>query len=156
MKLDEKIKTNHFSSIFTVSWFLNFFIWIKDTRNQHKRNDSLCSRTFNKFGTEIQFPLLFTKLDSVFASGPGDRGSIPGRVIPNTQKEWYLISLCLTLSLIRYVSRVKWSNSRKGVAPFPTPRCSSYWKGSLRVTLNYGRQFYLLILLCLVWSIDCI
>ena len=28
--------------------------------------------------------------------------------------------------------------------PFPTPQCSSYRKGSLQVTLNYGRQLYLL------------
>ena len=28
------------------------------------------------------------------------------------------------------------------VAPFPTPRCSSYWKGSLRVPLDYNRQLY--------------
>ena len=26
------------------------------------------------------------KLDRVLANGPGDRGSIPGRVIPKTQK----------------------------------------------------------------------
>ena len=45
---------------------------------------------------------------------------------------------------LRYVSRVKWSNPGKGVAPSPTPRCSSYWKGSLLVTLDYGRQLYLL------------
>ena len=31
------------------------------------------------------------------------------------------------------------SNPRKGVASFTTPSCSSYWKGSLRVTLDYGR-----------------
>ena len=36
-------------------------------------------------------------------------------------KKWYLIPPCLTLSIIRYGSRVK-SNPRKGVAPFPTPR----------------------------------
>ena len=47
-------------------------------------------------------------------------------------KKWYLIPPCLTLSNIRYVSRVKWSNPGKGVAPFPTPQCSSYWKGSLK------------------------
>ena len=41
-------------------------------------------------------------------------------------KKWYLIPPCLTLSIIRYVSRVKWSNPGKGVASFPTPRCSSY------------------------------
>ena len=51
---------------------------------------------------------------------------------------------CLTLSIIRYVSRVKWSNPGKGVATSPTPRCCSYRKGSLRVTLDYGRQLYLL------------
>ena len=50
---------------------------------------------------------------------------------------------CLTLSIIRYVSRVKKSNPGKGVAPSPTPRCSSYRKGSLRVTLDYGHQLYL-------------
>ena len=59
--------------------------------------------------------------------------------------KWYLIPPCLTLSNIRYVSRVKWSNPWKEVAPSPTPRCSSYWKRSLRVALDYGRQFYLLM-----------
>ena len=68
----------------------------------------------------------------VFANSPGDQGSMTGRVIPNTQK-WYLMPPCLTLSIIRYVSRVKWINPRKGVAPSPTPRCSSYWKGSPRL-----------------------
>ena len=33
---------------------------------------------------------------------------------------------------------------QEGVAPSPTPWCSSYRKGSLRVTLDYGRQLYLL------------
>ena len=59
-----------------------------------------------------------------------------------SQVELYHVAL-LTLSIIRYGSRVKWSNPGKGVAPFPTPRCSSYWKGSLRVTLNKGHQLYL-------------
>ena len=47
-----------------------------------------------------------------FANGPG-------------LKKWYLIPPCLTLSIIRYVSRVKWSNPGKGVVPSPTPRYSS-------------------------------
>ena len=75
----------------------------------------------------------------VFANSPGDLSSIPGRVIPKTQK-WYLMPPCLTLSIVKYVSRVKWSNPGKGVTPSPTPWCSSYRKGSLRVTLDYGRQ----------------
>ena len=58
-------------------------------------------------------------------------------------KKWYLMSSCLTLNIIRYVSRVKWRNSRKGVAHFPKPWCSSYWKGNLRITLDYGYQIYL-------------
>ena len=49
---------------------------------------------------------------------------------------------CLTLSNIWYVSRVKWSNPGKGVASFPTPQCSSYWKRSLLVALDYGCQLY--------------
>ena len=82
----------------------------------------------------------------MFANGPGDQGSIPGRVIPKTFKKWYLIPTCLTLRIIIYVSKVKWSNPRKGVAPSPTPQYSSYWKGSLQVTLNYRRIFTFTIL----------
>ena len=51
----------------------------------------------------------------------------------------------LTLSIIRYGSRVKWSNPGEGVAPSQTPWCSSYRKGILRVTLDYGRQLYFLL-----------
>ena len=52
----------------------------------------------------------------VFTNGPGDLGSIPGRVIPKTQK------------MVLDGSRVKWSNPRKGVAPSPTPWCSKLLK----------------------------
>ena len=59
---------------------------------------------------------------------------------------WYVYASvdCLTLSNIRYVSRIKWSNRRKGVVPFHTPQCSSYRKGSFLVTLDNGRQLYFL------------
>ena len=77
----------------------------------------------------------------VFASGPGDLGSIPGRVIPKTQK------MVLDASLLNtqyYKVRIKGKveQSWEGVAPSPTLWCSSYRKGSLRVTLDYGRQLY--------------
>ena len=49
---------------------------------------------------------------------------------------------CLTLSIIRYMSRVNWSKLWEGVAPSLTPRCSSYWKGSLLVTLDYFTFFF--------------
>ena len=51
---------------------------------------------------------------------------------------------CLTQCNIMYASRVKWSNPGKGVAPYPTHQWSSYWKGSLLVTVGYGRRLYLL------------
>ena len=62
-------------------------------------------------------------------------------------KKWYLIPPCLTLSNIRYVSRVKWSNPGKRVAPSSPLYCSSYWKGSFTVALDYGCQLYLLLYL---------
>ena len=77
----------------------------------------------------------------VFANGPGDLGSIPGRVIPKSQKMVLDASL---LNTQHYKVRIKGKveQSREGVAPSPTHWCSSYRKGSLRVTLDYGRQLY--------------
>ena len=45
----------------------------------------------------------------MFDNGPGDLGSVSGHVIPKTLK-WYLIPPYLTLSNMRFLSRVKWSN----------------------------------------------
>ena len=81
----------------------------------------------------------------VFANGPGDLGSISRSSHTKDSKKWYLMPPCLTLSIIRYGLRVKWRNPGKGVAPSPTLWCSSYRKGSLRVTLDNDRQLYLLI-----------
>ena len=68
--------------------------------------------------------------------------------------KWYLIPPCFTLSIIRYVSRVKWSNPGKEVAPSSTPQCSSYWIGSLLVALDYGRQLYYLLYLLLLYQLQ--
>ena len=89
----------------------------------------------------------------VFANGPGDLGSIPGRVIPKTQKMVLDASL---LNTQHYKVRIKGKvgQSREGVAPSPTPWCSSYRKGSLQVTLDYGRQLYLFILARVCYVID--
>ena len=54
----------------------------------------------------------------VFANGPGDRSSIPGRVIPKTLKMVHDTSL-LTLSNIRYVSgKVEQSRERSSAYPY--------------------------------------
>ena len=56
---------------------------------------------------------------------------------------------CLALSIIRYGSRVKWSNPGKGVAPSPTPWCRKLSKrepsGHPRLwstTYNYNNTSY--------------
>ena len=79
----------------------------------------------------------------VFANEPGDLGSVPGRVIPKNLKMVLDTSL---LNTQQYKVRIKdkCSNPGKEVAPSPTPRCSSYGKGSLLVALDYGRHLYLL------------
>ena len=48
------------------------------------------------------------------------------------------------LNTQQYKVRIKGKvgNPGKGVAPSPTPRCSSYWKESLLVALDEGRQLY--------------
>ena len=75
----------------------------------------------------------------VLVNGPGDLGSIPGRVILKT------FNMVLDTSLLNTQQyKVKWGNSGKGVAPSPKLRCSSYWKGSLLVALDYGNQLYFL------------
>ena len=56
---------------------------------------------------------------------------------------WYLMPLCLTLSIKRYASRVKWINPESEVASFLTHQCSSYWKVSLWVTLDSCPHLFL-------------
>ena len=79
----------------------------------------------------------------VFANGSGDQGSIPGRVIPKTKKKMVLDASLLNTQHYKVWIKGKVEQPREGVAPSHTPWCSSYRKGSLRVTLDYGRQLYL-------------
>ena len=57
----------------------------------------------------------------VFANGPGDRGSILGRVIPKTQKMVLVIFLHYKVDI-----KGKRSKPGEGIASSPTSRCSSY------------------------------
>ena len=77
----------------------------------------------------------------VFANGPGDRGSIPGCVIPKTQKMLLDASL-LNIQQYKVGITGKVEQSREGVAPSPTRQCSSYRKGSLRVITDLRRRLY--------------
>ena len=52
--------------------------------------------------------------------------------------------MVLDASLLNTQHYKAWVNPGKGVAPSPTPWCSSSWKESLWVTLDYSRQLYLL------------
>ena len=56
----------------------------------------------------------------VFANGPGGWVSIPGRVIPKTQK---MVLVATLLNTQHYKVRIKskWSNPGNGVVPSPTP-----------------------------------
>ena len=74
--------------------------------------------------------------------GLGVRVFANGRVIPKTQKMVLDASL---LNTQHYKVRIKGKveQSREGVAPSPTHWCSSYRKGSLRVTLDYGHQLFI-------------
>ena len=61
--------------------------------------------------------LLLIVIGRVFANCPGDWGSIPGRVIPKTQK-WYLMPLWLTFSILNICIKGKWSKERSSTLPY--------------------------------------
>ena len=70
----------------------------------------------------------------MFANGPGDPGSIPGRIIPKTLKMVLDTSLLNTQQYkVHIEGKVEQSRERSS---------SNYCKGSLQVTFDYGRQLY--------------
>ena len=77
------------------------------TRHDH------CGYSMKKLTSDV---LLKTLIHGV--NGQWDRSSILGRVIPKAQK-WYLTPPCLTLSIIRYVSREKSSHPGEKSSTFP-------------------------------------
>ena len=78
-------------------------------------------------GLYVYINQLISLVGRVLANGLGNLGSIPGRVTPKTLKI-VLGNPYLTLSNIRYVSKIKWSNLGEGVAPSPTPQFSKLLK----------------------------
>ena len=78
----------------------------------------------------------------VFTNGPKNKSSIPGWVLPKTQKMTLDFSI---LNTQYYKVRIKcqWKNPGKWVASSPTPRCSSYGIVSIRDSLNQLTYIYL-------------
>ena len=107
------------------------------------------------FNISISLNFLSNSLRSFFSSptlflGVGQR-----------LKKYYLLPLCLTLSIIRFRSRVTWSNPWKGVAFSPTRWCTKLSKrepsGHPRLKgENFTYFTYIRMgLFCFVWSRMC-
>ena len=75
----------------------------------------------------------------VFANGQGDLGSIPGRVIPKTQK---MVLDAILLNTQNYKVRIKGKVEQ--------------WNARLRVTLDNGRQLYIIYTYIYTRKINCI
>ena len=89
----------------------------KVIRLEHLHLTILKRKYFSVFNRISLNPI--NSVSRVLAHGPKEQGSIPGWVIPKNQK-WYLMPPCLILNIIRYGSRIKWSNPGKGGVPTPT------------------------------------
>ena len=76
----------------------------------------------------------------VFANGLGDRGSIPGRVIPKAQK-WYLIPPCLTQHYKVWI-KGKVEQSREWSSALPYTSCvvaiekGAFWSPTLLISIR--------------------
>ena len=78
----------------------------------------------------------------VFTKGPGDCGSIPGRVKPKPQKTVLDTSL---LNTQPYKVCIKGKEEQFRENSSTLLYTSSYQKGSLWVTLDYSHQFYIYV-----------
>ena len=69
--------------------------------------------------SEITLFKFFWLMDRVFANGPGDLGSIPGRVIPKTQKMVLDTALLNTQQYkVRIKGKVEQSRERSSALPY--------------------------------------
>ena len=130
------------SNKLSMSFFLSLFDLCFGFHNQPFRNRPRKVMSINLSIKIIDKYLpnrLISLVSGVFANDPRDQGSIQGQVIPKTQKMVFDASLLNTYHYKVWI-KGKWSNPGKGVTPSPTSRCSSYRKGSLRVTHDYSRQ----------------
>ena len=112
---------------------------------QREREREIKERERMKERENGKWKIKIGQVGRMFVQDPGDWGSIPGWVIPKTLK---MVLDTYLLNTHHYKVRIKgkWINPGTEVAPFLTPRCSSYWKGSPRVAFNNGRQLYFYII----------
>ena len=85
-------------------------------------------------------PMARLLVGRVLANCPGNLGSILCQVMPKTLKMVLDTSLLDTSQRYKVCIKGKVEQSRERSSALPTPRCCSYWKGNLRVTLDNGRQ----------------
>ena len=86
----------------------------------------ICAQLYvNSWIIGVLYSCTIGRMSRVFANGPGDQGSIPGRVIPKTQK---IVLDAALLNTQHYKVRIegKVEQSREWSSALPTPRCSSY------------------------------
>ena len=114
----------------------NRSIWLFDSKGT-----SICLMLIYalKIGNHVYCTSLLTRLigqvGRVFGNGLGNLGSILGWVIPKTLK---IVLDTFSLNTQQYKVRIdgKVEQSKEWSSALPIHRCSSYWKGSFRVTLD--------------------
>ena len=77
---------------------------------------------------------VYDRASKVFANGPGDWGSIPGRVTPKTKK---MVLDTALLNTQHYKVRIKDKEEKSKEWSSGPPYTE---KGRFRITLDYGRQ----------------
>ena len=82
----------------------------------------------------IKYHFLILWYNSTWAIGKhsNHHANVLGWVIPKTKK--LVLDAALLNTKVRIKGKVE--QSREGVVPSPTPRCSSYWKRSFQVILD--------------------
>ena len=88
--------------------------------------------------------------------GQGDWSSIPVHTIRVIKRLKKIILDGSLLNHRHYKVRIQimWSSQRKGVAPSPTRRCSSYWKGSFESPSTLVGKFTTYVTIAFIWFLS--
>ena len=99
-------------------------------------------RSPGPLGNTLPTRPIFGLMSREFANGLGDQVSIPGWVIPKTQK---MVLDSTFFSTQHYKVRIKGKveQSQEWSSPPTTPCCSSYWKGAFGSPLTTVTNYYI-------------